>query len=121
MREIHWLSFNDFRGMVEVVGRRPDSRKMRLAACACVRRARGLLDDPRFRSAIEQAEDFADHRASRRQIKSTRQLIAAGVEEARSQLVGDYSRLPDWVRDTFPAQDWWSVLAYDTPIGRAAG
>jgi hypothetical protein len=46
----------------------PSERKLRLLACACVRRAWHLLDDDRSRRAIESAELYADGQVTRRKL-----------------------------------------------------
>jgi hypothetical protein len=60
MTEAEWLVCEDPRPMLELLGRKADSRKLRLFAAACARRLSHLLDDERSRRALELAERYAD-------------------------------------------------------------
>src|SRR5690348_14679032 len=60
MTEAEWLACTDPWPMLDVFGGRSRDRKLRLFACACVRRVWHFLDDPRSRMAVEVAERFAD-------------------------------------------------------------
>jgi hypothetical protein len=120
MQEYGWFHWHAFRDMVGVIGRETNSRKMRLAACACVRGVWDLLEDPRLRTALEVAEDFADFRVNRQQVKATRQALATAIEEARRRVAQEKSRLPWWVHDSQDAETWLLRLAYELPIARDA-
>lgn len=64
MTEAEWASCDDPNAMLEYLraaGRASD-RKLRLFACACCYRIRGLPVDPRGQMAVETAEQFADGR-----------------------------------------------------------
>jgi hypothetical protein len=60
MTEAQWLACNRTDVMVDACGQAMSQRKKRLLACACCRRAWGLLDDPRCRTAVEASERHAD-------------------------------------------------------------
>jgi hypothetical protein len=60
MTEAEWLASQDPGPMLVFLGRKADSRKLRLFAVACVRRLSRLLDDERSRRALDVAEQFAD-------------------------------------------------------------
>jgi hypothetical protein len=62
MTEAEWLACTDPWPMLDpdAFGGRSRDRKLRLFACACVRRVWDFLDDPRSRMAVEVAERFAD-------------------------------------------------------------
>ena len=60
MTEAEWLAGTDPRPMLDVFWGRSRDRKLRLFACACVRRVWDFLADPRSRMAVEVAERFAD-------------------------------------------------------------
>jgi hypothetical protein len=60
MTEAEWLAGTDPRPMLDVFWGRSRDRKLRLFACACVRRVWDSLTDPRSRIAVEVAERFAD-------------------------------------------------------------
>jgi hypothetical protein len=102
----------DAGGAVLETGRRPalvSDRKLRLFACACVRQAWHLLDDPRSRRAVEVAERYADGGA-------TKEELLAAWKAAR-----EYAHTTDPNRDDeayAAVQDAWAC-ANITP-GRAA-
>jgi hypothetical protein len=58
--EAEWLNGTDPRSMLDEFWGRSRDRKLRLFACACVRRVWDALADPRSRMAVEVAERFAD-------------------------------------------------------------
>ena len=60
MTEQEWLICTDPSSMLEFLRYRESERKLRLAACACVRRYWHLLSDQRLRDAIEIREKHAD-------------------------------------------------------------
>jgi hypothetical protein len=66
MTEREWLDCADPEPMLRLLLESParSERKLRLFACACVRRSWASLTDPRSREAVKVAERFADGRAS---------------------------------------------------------
>lgn len=106
MQEWAWLNLNDFRGMVALAGERADPRRFRLAACACVRRVWHLLGASQLRTALELAEDWADHAAVWRELRRVRELIAASVQEDRVRFLSDEPAVPAWPRDHGTAAVW---------------
>jgi hypothetical protein len=60
MTEAEWLSGGDSQRMLEVFFGQGRNRKLRLFACACVRRVAEFVSDRRSRIALEVAERFAD-------------------------------------------------------------
>ncbi len=59
MTESDWQTCTDPARMLRFLGRRTSDRKLRLFACACVRRVWRLLQDDRSRRTLAVAEDFA--------------------------------------------------------------
>jgi hypothetical protein len=74
MNEAEWLGATDPHRLLQFLRTRgrPDERKLRLFACACVRRLLPLLQDRRCRTALETSEEFADGRSTRRQLETVR-------------------------------------------------
>jgi hypothetical protein len=66
--EAEWLACTDPGPVLELVGGRASDRKLRLFACACLRRIWHLVEDPRGRAVVEVAERFADGRADRQEL-----------------------------------------------------
>ncbi|MFO0926533.1 MAG: hypothetical protein U0736_05770 [Gemmataceae bacterium] len=64
MNEIDWLTGDDPTALLAHLGDRASARKLRLFACACVRRGWSLLRYRAPRRAVEVAERFADGRAT---------------------------------------------------------
>src|SRR5687768_2438985 len=118
MQEYGWLHWNDFFDMLQVVGTRPEPRRLRLAACAFVRRVWHLLEDGHLRAAVELAEDFADHTASWQDLKRARQAITTLVQEAQAQFIRDNTNSSDWIDGEEPYR--WQMRAGQLPIARTA-
>jgi hypothetical protein len=77
-----WRSARDPRAMLELLlgSGKPSLRKLRLFACACVRRVRHLLVDRATASALELADRAADGQAVNRQLTAKRQRLNDGVK-----------------------------------------
>jgi hypothetical protein len=75
MTESEWLACTDPREMLEALrpSGRATERKLRLFACACCRHIWHLLPDERSRRAVEVAEQYADGRANRDDLRDALQ------------------------------------------------
>src|SRR5262245_44067542 len=119
MQEYGWLYWNDFYAMARVVGKGPASRKMRLAACACLRRVWALIEDRRLRIAVETAEDYANFQVNRQQLKAVRASLSTIIEEARVQVLYDKEAVPDWAAADPECAEWrLHLLANEMPAAR---
>ena len=76
------------------VQQRFTQRKLRLFVCACSRSLWGVLVDERSRRAVEVAEEYADGRATREQLKA--------AEEAASKAEEKAARLAEKTHDDYP-------------------
>jgi hypothetical protein len=79
MTEAEWLSTQDTSAMERYLSERdppPNSRKCRLFACACARRAWRFLPEGAWREAIEIGERFADGQAIETELKRINQSLA---------------------------------------------
>jgi hypothetical protein len=81
--EAEWLACTDLELMLEVAFDRASPRKRRLFACACLRRFRRLLRDPRARAAVEVAEQFADGRAGPQDLALAWHAVRRAQESVR--------------------------------------
>jgi hypothetical protein len=85
MTEAEWLAGTDPTPLLHHLGRTARSRKLRLFAVACCRRAWARLRDETCRQAVEVAEAFADHRVSnQRREQVTRAVRALLGPQARA-------------------------------------
>jgi hypothetical protein len=75
--EAEWLTGTDPRPLLEHLGRKARSRKLRLFAVACCRRAWKRLRDEACRGAVEVAEGFADHRVSNQEREQVTRAVRA--------------------------------------------
>jgi hypothetical protein len=103
MTEADWLSAPEPYGMLEFLrdsGKASD-RKLRLFACACCRTVWDLLADPRGKTAVEAAEEFADGQMSGPQLEAVRQGVMAARaahETTLQQRAGIVERVRNWWR-----------------------
>ncbi|HWG44995.1 MAG TPA: hypothetical protein VN688_19655 [Gemmataceae bacterium] len=73
MFEARWLACEDNpEPMLRYMLGKTGDRKLRLFACACVRRVWSLLQDERSRTAVEVAERYADHPGGLTQLSRVR-------------------------------------------------
>jgi hypothetical protein len=101
MFEAKWLACNDPVQMVQYVLGKTGDRKLRLFACACVRRVWGLLRDERSRAAVHVAERFADRQATLSELRAAR----AAARAAGHSLVGPVGEAPSPARDAAHAAE----------------
>jgi hypothetical protein len=106
MQEFGWYHWNDLRGMVWALEKRPNPRKMRLAACAYLRRVWALIQDSRLQCAIETAEDFANFQVNRQRLKAVRSSLRVISEEARQRVLYDKNAVPDWASADPDYAEW---------------
>jgi hypothetical protein len=81
MTEAEWLACTDPRPMLEYLRGKASERKLRLFACACVRRAWHLLTDA-GRQAVEAAEAYADGRIGVETLQVARRAAYEPVADA---------------------------------------
>jgi hypothetical protein len=81
MTEAGWLKGNDPEAMLRYLGDRASVRKLRLFACACVRRVWHCLTDETMRKAVDLAERYADGQATEEQMVAAAVVVyeSAGV------------------------------------------
>src|SRR5437867_1100242 len=70
MTERDWEEATDPSPMLRWLRNRASDRKLRLFACACVRRVAHLLEDERSRRALEVAERFAEGLANEADLRA---------------------------------------------------
>jgi len=80
--EQEWLECEDPETMLEFLRGWASERKLRLFACACVRRVWHLLRDRRSRWAVEMAEQYADGLATEKELTSAYAVGAAVLSRA---------------------------------------
>ena len=71
MTESEWQACEDPAAMQSLLQGKPQERRWRLLACACLRRVWPLLADERSRRAVEAAEVFADGEMGVEQFRRT--------------------------------------------------
>lgn len=77
MIEQEWLDCLDPRWMLEHLRKNARSRKLRLFACACARRAWSRITSPICREAVELAERIADKQAKNAEREKVNQTVRA--------------------------------------------
>ena len=90
MTEAEWLTADDPHDLLQGVREVTSERKSRLFACACCRRVRHLLTDPRSWQAVEVAERYADGDAD---LVRTR-TGSGGIHERQGASDGHHTREP---------------------------
>ena len=70
MTETQWLACEDPGPMLEFLRGKTSDRKLRLFACACVRRL--SCSNGEYRTAVSVSEHFADGKASKKELNRTR-------------------------------------------------
>jgi hypothetical protein len=104
MTEAEWLACTDPWPMLDEFSGRSRDRKLRLFACACVRRVWDFLDDPRSRMAVEVAERFADGEATWTELRvAFHAAWAAGRRFAGHAGVAEAAALECAYHDSFAA------------------
>ena len=101
-----WLACSDPRRMLNhLYNFLPDPRKMRLFACACIRRMWPDLNDQPSRNAVSVAERYADGQAVGNDLKNAYKSLDTGV--------GIHVRAVDWTVyiELFCSEDWNSWIA----------
>ena len=95
-KEDNWLRGADPSRMKRLKGvqQRFTQRKLRLFVCACSRSLWGVLVDERSRRAVEVAEEYADGRATREQLKAAKEAASKAEEKA--------ARLAEKAHDDYP-------------------
>src|SRR6516225_2830409 len=68
MTEAEWLACTDPEPMLKFLRGKAGSRKLRLFACACLRRVWHLLIEEPCRTAVEVSERYADGLATREEL-----------------------------------------------------
>lgn len=112
MTEAEWLTSTDLNAMLEHLGERISSRKLRLFACACCRRVWHLLTEPSSRNAVEVAERFADGLATKEELMVARnEAVTQAPSSGASQVA---ARDPRW------AAAWTAVGASKIAFWAAA-
>jgi hypothetical protein len=95
MTEAEWLGATEPLSMLQFLASRrgtPDDRKLRLFACACVRRLLPLLSDRRCRAALETSEAFAEGRSIRRNLEAVHRAAQQVASAAWSAWMGTPER-----------------------------
>jgi hypothetical protein len=97
MTEAEWLTATDWRKMrPRIKSRKNVGRKVRLFSVACCRRIAHLFEDSRSDEALAVAEQFADGRATKTQLREAEEAVLATVHDAVAKF-GPYTVA--WARD----------------------
>jgi hypothetical protein len=108
MNEVEWLAGGDPVAMLDYLQGKVSDRKLRLFACACVRRYWHLLNWPIPRQAVELAERYAEGQAT-----------DGELEEIRQQAEMSAMTAPEFGQPAFQAA-WATTLADAMAAARQA-
>jgi hypothetical protein len=108
MTESEWLARTNPDPMLQFLCATASARKLRLFACACVRRVWRYLTDDRSRQAVEIAERFADRLATSKQLAKARQQAAWAAAWAGQ---GDAAEAAAWSAAGTDETGWAQIVA----------
>ncbi len=97
MTEAEWLARTNPDPMLQFLHGRACKRKLRLFACACVRRVWRHLTDERSRAAVETAEQYADGLATAKQLARARKEAAWAAAWSGRRDAAAAAVEPGWV------------------------
>jgi hypothetical protein len=85
MTERDWETSTDPSRMLRWLRHRASDRKLRLFACACVRRVAHLLEDERSRQALAVAERFAESLANEEELRAAGDAADSAANDAMTR------------------------------------
>jgi hypothetical protein len=96
MTEAEWLASSDATAMLDYLAGagQASERKLRLFACACVRRASRLLGEGELARGVEVSERFADGQADKEELRAAR-IAALEVERQAAAVAFSYPYQPE--------------------------
>src|SRR6185312_4607244 len=96
MNEAGWRDASDPGALLACAQERAGERKVRLFACACVRRVWKQLADPRSRVAVDVAERYADGAATRAELDRAEDAAWQLVSGVSERTPAEYAALVAW-------------------------
>jgi hypothetical protein len=108
MTEAEWLACTEPTPMLEFLGDRASSRKLRLFAVACCRRIWHLLTDEASRRAVEVAERYADGQVTEEQLEEAGKRAGWAAAWAAH---GDAAEAAAWAASRREEEGWPSITA----------
>jgi hypothetical protein len=108
MTELEWMARTNPDPMLQFLCATASARKLRLFACACVRRVWRHLVDDRSRHAVELAERYADGKATVKQLGKARQEAAWAAAWAGQ---GDAAEAAAWSAARPEENGWVQIVA----------
>jgi hypothetical protein len=92
--EADWMGGTEPLPLLRTLGEGPDPRKLRLFACACVRRWQTLFPDPSCRAVLQLSERFAERRASRQHLAQAHNLAVEIERRVRDAWIAQPTHMP---------------------------
>jgi hypothetical protein len=96
LEETQWRETPDPQWMLEFLGEKVSPRKLRLFACACARRALGLMLLERSRALVDVVEQFVDGEASWKECQTAERAARAGSASSDHESVEEKVRGAAW-------------------------